>query len=81
MDIRIKYFEGASELEEIKIGDWIDCYSREDVIIPKNEFALVKLGFAMEIPEGYEGHLAPRSSTFKKWGVIQTNSVGVIDNS
>ena len=35
----------------------------------------------MRIPEGYEAHLAPRSSTFKTWGIIQTNSVGVVDFS
>ena len=35
----------------------------------------------MKLPDGYEAHLAPRSSTFKTWGIIQTNSIGVVDNS
>ena len=41
----------------------------------------IPLGISIELPEGYEAHIAPRSSTFKNWGIIQTNSVGVIDNS
>ena len=81
IDIKIKYFEGATKLEKIDKGDWIDVYAREEVILYKNDFALVPLGFAMQLPQGYEAHLAPRSSTFKKWGIIQTNSVGVIDES
>ena len=80
-EIRIKYFEGATKLEKIEKGDWIDVYSREDVILKEGDFKLVKLGFAMELPNNYEAHLAPRSSTFKKWGVIETNGVGVIDES
>lgn len=62
-------------------GDWCDCYSYEDVELKKGEKALINLGFACELPEGYEAHLAPRSSTFKNFKVIQTNSVGVIDHS
>ena len=42
---------------------------------------MIPLGFALELPPGWEGHLAPRSSTFKTWGIIQTNHVGVVDNS
>lgn len=81
LDCKVKYFEGATKLQKIDKGDWIDVYSREDIFIPKNEMKLVKLGFAMQLPTGYEAHLAPRSSTFKKWGIIQTNHVGVIDES
>ena len=65
-EIRIKYFEGATKLEKIEKGDWIDVYSREDVILKEGDFKLVKLGFAMELPMNYEAHLATRSSTFKK---------------
>lgn len=81
LHVRIKYFEGATHLEGISIGDWIDVYARKDVIIPVNAAAYVPLGFAMELPKGYEAYLMPRSSTFKNWGVIQTNSVGLIDES
>lgn len=79
--IRIRYLDGAKKLEKIIVGDWIDCFVYEDVFIPEGSYGMVNLGFAMELPEGYEAHLAPRSSTFKTWGVIQTNSFGVIDNS
>lgn len=79
--IRIKYFEGAKKLEKISKGDWIDLYANKDMFIPEGTRAMIPLGVAMELPEGYEAHLAPRSSTFKTWGIIQTNSVGVIDHS
>lgn len=79
--IRIKYFEGAKKLEKISKGDWIDLYADKDMFIPEGTRAMIPLGVAMELPEGYEAHLAPRSSTFKTWGIIQTNSVGVVDHS
>ena len=79
--IRIKYFEGAKKLEKISKGDWIDLYANKDMFIPEGTRAMIPLGVAMELPEDYEAHLAPRSSTFKTWGIIQTNHVGVIDHS
>ena len=81
LEVKVKYFKGATKLEKIDKGDWIDVYAREEVILDKNDFALVPLGFAMQLPKGYEAHLAPRSSTFEKWGITQTNGVGVIDES
>ena len=42
---------------------------------------ILRLGVAMQIPDGYEAIVAPRSSTFKKYGLMQTNSIGVIDGS
>ena len=56
-------------------------YANKDVFVKCGERAMVPLGFALELPEGWEGHLAPRSSTFKTWGIIQTNSVGVVDDT
>ena len=79
--VPVKYFEGATELEKISQGDWIDVYARKDVFIPFLGQAMIPLGFAMELPKGMEGHLAPRGSTMKSWGMIQTNSVGIVDNS
>ena len=79
--IMIKYFEGATKLKKIDIGNWIDLYANKDMFIPEGTRAMIPLGVAMELPEGYEAHLAPRSSTFKTWGIIQTNSVGVVDHS
>lgn len=81
IEIPIKYFEGATELEKISKGDWIDVYARKDVFVPFLGQAMIPLGFAMELPQGMEGHLAPRGSTMKSWGMIQTNSVGIVDNS
>jgi len=81
MKIRIKYFEGATKLEKISKGNWIDVYANKDVFVPVGERAMIPLGFALELPKGWEGHLAPRSSTFKTWGIIQTNHVGVVDDT
>lgn len=79
--IKIKYLKDIEKIEKISKGDWIDLRAAEDVELKNGEFKIIPLGVAMEIPRGYEAHLAPRSSTFKKWGIIQTNSIGVIDNS
>lgn len=79
--IDIKYHEGSLPIEILPNGDWIDLRSAEDVEMSKGDFKIISLGVSMKLPEGYEAHLAPRSSTFKKWGIIQVNSVGVIDNS
>ena len=81
MKIRIKYFEGAVKLKKISKGNWIDVYANKDVFVQNGERAMIPLGFALELPKGWEGHLAPRSSTFKNWGIIQTNSVGVVDDT
>ena len=69
----LDYIEGKS--------DWIDMRASEEVTLKAGEFALIPLGVAMELPKGYEAHLVPRSSTFKNWGIIQTNSVGIVDGS
>lgn len=81
MIIRIKYFENSTRLNKISKGDWIDVYANKDMFIKEGERAMIPLGFALELPSGWEGHLAPRSSTFKTWGIIQTNSIGVVDSS
>ena len=81
MIIRIKYFDNATKLKKITKGNWIDIYANKDIFVKCGERAMVPLGFALELPEGWEGHLAPRSSTFKTWGIIQTNSVGVVDDT
>lgn len=81
MNIKIKYFKGSAPLKKISIGDWIDLSSRSTVRLVKGEFALIPLGVAMKLPNKYEAYIVPRSSTFKNFGIIQTNSVGIIDNS
>lgn len=67
--------------EQIPGSDYIDLRAAEDIWIPEGEFALIDLGVSMELPEGYEAHVIPRSSLFKNFGLIQTNSIGLIDNS
>ena len=81
MELRIKYFDGATKMEKITKGNWIDVYANKDVFVPYMGYAMIPLGFALELPKGWEGYLAPRSSTFKTWGIIQTNSVGVVDDT
>lgn len=83
MRIKIKYF--TDQIEKLcYIGgksDWIDLRAARDMELKKGEFALIPLGIAMELPQGYEAHVVPRSSTFKNFGIIQTNSMGVIDET
>lgn len=81
MDISIKYHDGSMPIEILPNGDWIDLRSAEDVEMSSGEFRIISLGVSMKLPEGYEAHIVPRSSTFKKWGILQVNSMGVIDNS
>ena len=82
MNIRIKYFtDQIDKLTKITQGDWIDLRSAETIELKADDFELIPLGIAMQLPEGYEAHIAPRSSTFKNWGILQTNSIGIIDNS
>jgi dUTP pyrophosphatase len=81
MKIRVKYFEDATKLKKIKKGNWIDVYANKDIFVKVGEREMIPLGFALELPEGWEAHIAPRSSTFKTWGIIQTNSVGVVDDT
>jgi len=81
--IRIKYF--TDKIEKLTYidgkSDWIDLRAAEEVTLAKGEFKLIPLGVAMELPAGYEAHVVPRSSTFKNFGIIQTNHQGVIDGS
>lgn len=81
MNIKIKYHCNIEKIKQIENCDWVDLRSAKEVVLLAGEFALISLGISMKIPEGFEGHLAPRSSTFKNWGIIQTNSVGIIDES
>ena len=76
--IKVKYHDKACCVEQH--GDWIDLKSREDVIYVKGSFLLIPLGVSIELPKGYEAHVLPRSSTFKRYGILLANSMGVIDN-
>lgn len=82
--IKIKYLSDKInhlEFVEGEKSDWIDLRAAETVEMKAGDFKLIKLGVAMQLPDGYEAHMAPRSSTYKNFGIIQTNSVAVIDHS
>lgn len=81
MKIKIKYHNNAKKLKKFDKGDWIDLYANEDVDLYTGDYGLINLGVSMKLPDGYEAHVVPRSSTFKTWGIVQSNSKGIIDNS
>ena len=82
MVIKIKYFTNEIDrIHKMDKGDWIDLRSAETVELKAGEFKLIPLGVAMELPKGYEAHVVPRSSTYKNFGIIQTNHQAVIDES
>jgi dUTP pyrophosphatase len=82
-NIKIKYV--TDEIERLRYidgkSDWIDLRAAKEVELKAGEFKLIPLGIAMELPAGYEAHVVPRSSTFKNYGIIQTNSMGIIDET
>lgn len=81
--IQIRYL--SDEIEKLRYidgkSDWIDLRAAETAELKAGEFRLIPLGVAMKLPAGYEAHVVPRSSTFKNYGVLQANSVGIIDES
>ena len=81
--IQIQYLDNTIEKLAYIDGksDWIDLRSAVDVELKAGEFKLIHLGIAMKLPEGYEAHVVPRSSTYKNFGIIQTNHCGIIDSS
>ena len=81
-EIRVKYLvDGLEELRCVPGSDWVDLRCAEDVTLKAGEFRLIPLGIAVALPEGYEAHVVPRSSTFKNYGLLQANSMGVVDGS
>lgn len=84
LEIKVKYHDpelGKLEFVGGEKSDWIDLRSAERVDLEPNQFRIISLGVSMKLPEGYEAHVLPRSSTFKKWGILMVNSMGVIDES
>ena len=80
--IKIKYFTNQiDKIKKIDKGDWIDLRAAETIELKTGEFKLIPLGVAMQLPEGYEAHVVPLSSTYKNFGIIQTNHQAVIDES
>lgn len=81
LTIYIKYHNDILPIDMFENGDWIDLRAAEDIEMKAGDFRLISLGVSMQLPEGYEAHIVPRSSTYKHWGIIQANHMGVIDNS
>ena len=79
--IKVLYHADIDRIKNIECGDWIDLRAAEDVYLEPGDFKLISLGVSMKLPKGYEAHIVPRSSTFKNWGIIMTNSVGIIYES
>jgi dUTP pyrophosphatase len=73
--------KNIEKLQKFENGDWIDLRAAETVDMKMFDFKLISLGISMKLPEGYEAHVVPRSSTFKNFGILQVNSKGIIDNS
>ena len=80
VEIKIKYSEGMEPIKQAHAGEWYDLRCAKDVTMWAGDFAKISLGVAIELPEGFEAIVAPRSSTFEKYGIIMTNGIGVIDN-
>lgn len=82
LQIKIKYKDDSIErITKFANGDWLDIRAAEDMELKQGEFKLIPLGIAVELPSNYESHIIPRSSTFKNFGIIETNSMGLIDES
>lgn len=81
MEIKVRYHADIEPLKKNERGDWIDLRAAEDVELKAGEFKIISLGVSMKLPEGYEAYIVPRSSTFKHWGILQTNHMGIIDNT
>ena len=81
--ILIKYHNQnlAGTIKQVPNSAWIDLRAAETVEMEAGDFKIISLGISVKIPEGYEAHIAPRSSTFKNFGVLQTNGVGVVESS
>lgn len=81
MKIKVKYHSNIEKLKKIAVGEWIDLCAAETVELKSGEYRLISLGISVQLPEGCEANIVPRSSTYKNYGIIQANHFGVIDNS
>lgn len=79
--IKIKYHTDIPPIVVNPNGDWVDLRAAEDVEMKAGDFKFISLGVSMKLPEGYEAHIVPRSSTYENWGIIQANHMGIVDNS
>ena len=84
---KINYLKHDKDLPDLQFKNGyrnsvaIDLYVAEDAIVYPMEFTLINLGVSIQIPKGYKAELRMRSSTFEKWGLLQTNAIGLIDTT
>ena len=82
LEILIKYHDkDLGKIEKFPVGDWIDLRAAERVDMDMFDYKVISLGISTKLPEGYEAHIRPRSSTFRRWGILMANGVGVIDET
>lgn len=81
LSVKIFYHTDIDEIKMTDDGNWIDLRAAEDIELKKDEFKLISLGVSMKLPNGYEAHILPRSSTLKNFGIIMGNSEGIVDNN
>ena len=81
LTIKIKYLRDIQKIEKFNVGDWVDLRAAEDIVMKAGEYKMIPLGVAMELPNGYEALVAPRSSTFIKYDILLANSIGIIDET
>ena len=81
MQIKVKYLRCVPHLKQIENGDWIDLYAGVDVVMWAGDYVKIPLGVALQLPEGYEAIVAPRSSTFELYGLLMANGIGIIDET
>ena len=80
-EILVRYHADIPQIVRLPQGDWIDLCAAEDVRMKAGEYRPISLGVSMQLPRGHEAHIAPRSSTFRRYGILMVNSVGVVDES
>lgn len=80
MKVRIKTSDGQPLFYETTGACGFDFKCVWEYIFEPGEFKLVETGTVVEVPEWYVLQVCPRSSTYKKHGLIQVNSVGIIDS-
>lgn len=80
---RIKNSDGSvvDKIERLPQGDWLDLRNRERISVLSGEYHEITLGIAMELPAGFEAIVLPRSSTYRRWGLLLANGQGIIDES
>lgn len=96
MKIKVKYYNPICKIENNKKGEWFDLKADHGISLygpfantlngkrdkrdVEFDGSIISLGFAMQLPKDFEAHIVPRSSTYKEWGIIQRNSMGIIDS-